>query len=183
MSTADIAINVADGCPSSWRCPAPDGSDLTLDQFPTFRLVIVSTHLHRTVTSAFLRPYGLKLPEWRILATVASRTTVPTAHVCATSNMDKALISRTVASLDAAGLLNRGPDPDHGKRQLLHITPTGRKLFERIFPAAQQAQADLLALLTPDERTALYSALDKLRGVKPPPSTQTHRSPRKDSAC
>jgi DNA-binding MarR family transcriptional regulator len=155
-------------CPSSWRVLTPDGSDLSLEHFPSFRLVVASTHLHRTVTSAYLRPYGVKLPEWRILATVARWSSVSMPDLCVRSNMDKALISRTVKSLEAARLIVRRPDPTHGKRQILRITPAGRRLFERILPAAQRSQAELLARLTQAERIAFYSALEKLRGVKPP---------------
>jgi len=172
------------GCPASWRFPTPDGNDLALEHFPTFLLVVVSTHLFRTVTNAYLRLYGVKLPEWRVLATVARWSCISMPDLCLRSNMDKALISRTVKSLGAARLIVRRPDPTHGKRQILFITPAGKRVFERILPTAQRSQADLLARLTRAERVALYSALEKLLGVKPSaPKKRRQSVPRRKTTC
>jgi DNA-binding MarR family transcriptional regulator len=148
--------------PTSWKSPAPDGADLTLEHFPSFRLALASTHVHRTMTSVYLKPYGLSLAEWRLLATVVRWSTVAMRDVCARSNMDKAQISRTVAALAEAGLIETTADPVHGRRRILRATAAGRRLFKRILPDAQRSQAALLAALTPDERAGLFSALAKL---------------------
>lgn len=73
------------------------------------------------------------------------------------------------------GAFVRRPDPTHGKRQIMFITPAGRRLFGRINPAAQRGQAELLARLTQVERIALYSALEKLRSVKTPAPKERRR--------
>jgi DNA-binding MarR family transcriptional regulator len=149
-------------CPASWLSLEADGSNLALEHFPSFRLALASTHVHRTVTSVYLHPYGLTLPEWRILSTVARWSEVPMRDICARSNMDKAQISRTVGDLVSTGLIERTADPTHGKRQILRATATGRRIVKRILPDAQRSQAALLAALSTSERAALFSALGKL---------------------
>jgi DNA-binding MarR family transcriptional regulator len=50
-----------------------------------------------------------------------------------------------------------------GRRIVCSITGKGRALYHRVLPRAQQAQADILALLEPQERAALHATLLKLR--------------------
>lgn len=76
---------------------------------------------------------------------------------------DKALVSRSLQTLAERGLAQVDADPEHGKRLVCKITPKGRRLYVKVLPRAKAAQAEILALLDPDERVALYSALGKLK--------------------
>jgi DNA-binding MarR family transcriptional regulator len=146
----------------AWLDLAEDGSNLDLTEFPSFRLVEAHALIHRNVTRVYLSGFGLGVPEWRLLALLARRSPLSLREVNARSWMDKGQISRAATLLAERKLLDRQADPQHGKRQVLRITAAGMRLFKKIWPEAQRSQAMLLASLSPAERSALFSGLDKL---------------------
>jgi DNA-binding MarR family transcriptional regulator len=145
-----------------WLGLAADGSNLDVHDFPSFRLVEAHALVYRNVTRAYLSGADLGVPEWRVLALLGRRGDLLVREINQRSWMDKGQISRAAAGMAARGLVERSPDPTHKKRQKLRLTPTGRALFDRLWPRAQRAQAALLALLSRDERRALQQALDRL---------------------
>lgn len=155
--------STAFACP--WDHVEPDGSNLTVEDFLTVPIVRLSTSMRR-VPAAYIQPYGLTLPEWRLLSTVEHFGSVPLARLVRISSADKALVSRTVRQLEAGGLIEVLADPDGNKKTLdCAITRKGRALTRKILPAARQRQADLLLSLTRVERVRLHEILAKLQRV------------------
>lgn len=158
-----VAVTKRSAAPTrAWLDLADDGSNLDLTEFPSFRLVEAHALIHRNVTRVYLSGFGLGVPEWRLLALLARRSPLTMREVKARSWMDKGQISRAATLLERQKLLDREADPAHGKRQVLRITAAGLRLFKKIWPEAQRSQAMLLAALSPAERSALFSGLDKL---------------------
>jgi DNA-binding MarR family transcriptional regulator len=148
-----------------WLDLAPGGRNLPIESFPTVLMGEVILHVHRNMTRFFLRRHDLGMPEWRVLGQLARYAPASVREFNARSWMDKGQISRALARLEGRGLVERRPDPTHGKRQLLSITPAGMDLYNVVLPEAQLCQALLLEPLNREERQALRSALAKLRAV------------------
>ena len=62
-----------------------------------------------------------------------------------------------------AGYARRRPDPEHGRRQLLALTPKGERAYRDIAAAARQRNESLLAGFTGSQREALEQALAALQ--------------------
>lgn len=148
---------------SPWADPGEAGENLSLEDFPTFLFVRVAGAMQRDVTAGYLADFELNAPQWRVLAALAAYTPIPFSELVKLSNSDKALVSRSLQALAESGWAQVDADPDHGKRLVCSITPKGRKLYQRVLPRAQAAQAGILALLERDERMALHATLLKLR--------------------
>lgn len=147
------------------HCPWRDlsgAADLELRDFPSFLLLRLATAIQRSVMPQYTRGTGLSLPEWRLLPLLARSSSVQLSALTALSTLDKALVSRAVRLLDDKRLVTVEPDPGHGRRLVIAITPAGRALVDRVLPEARRHQAALLALLDADERVALYGAIHKL---------------------
>lgn len=149
-----------DFCP--WRELAADGGELTLEDFLTFRLGRLANASQRLITTRYLEPHGLKVPEWRMLAALAAFAPMPFSRLVQVSSSDKALVSRTLRQLVERQLAHSQADPEHGRRIICDITPQGLELYHRIMPEARRRQAMLLHVLEPEERSALYRILGKL---------------------
>jgi DNA-binding MarR family transcriptional regulator len=76
--------------------------------------------------------------------------------------MDAATIKGVVDRLMARGLVEIRPDPQDGRRRLVAITASGRRIVERATPHAEAVSVDTLAPLNPTERDRLLALLRKL---------------------
>lgn len=76
--------------------------------------------------------------------------------------MDASTIKGVVDRLRLRGLVERVPDPEDGRRLLIHLTDPGRDLVARITPLAQLVTEQTLAPLNTDERGQLLATLEKL---------------------
>ncbi len=150
-----------ENCP--WKEIQEDGRNLTVDQFPSTVIVQLANSLRREVTTKYAEKYGLTVSEWRLLSLLARFAPIPFGELVALSGSDKALVSRTLRSLEQHGFCTVQPEPGgHKKKLVCNITPEGRAKHEIVMPVAQRLQAAVLAQLTEVERETMYSALMKL---------------------
>lgn len=68
-------------------------------------------------------------------------------------------VSRLLDRMASRGLVRRDPHPDDARRQLIAITPDGRALRERMWPAYAAAIDAHLGAKLPGERAGLLAAL------------------------
>jgi DNA-binding MarR family transcriptional regulator len=64
--------------------------------------------------------------------------------------------------LEAAGLVERRPDPQDGRGIVVRLTPRGLKLVDEVAPLHLANERDLLAALSEDDLRTLESILRKL---------------------
>ena len=68
-------------------------------------------------------------------------------------------LSRHIDRMEAAGLVERRPDPNDRRARRLYTTERALELLEPMRARAEVVYADALAGLSPDERAALFHAL------------------------
>jgi DNA-binding MarR family transcriptional regulator len=139
--------------------------DLALEDYPSTMLTRLAQFIQQEVSSTYARANGLSSAEWRVLARLNAQGPSQLSDFCRDTAMDKAYVSRLLRTLEPQGLLTVTGDPDHGRRLILEITPKGRALARRILPQARAAQEELLKVLEPQERVALYAAIKKLQAA------------------
>lgn len=76
--------------------------------------------------------------------------------------MDKVRVSRAVTRLLQLGHITRRTDPEDRRRAILDLTPSGLSVYRQIVPRALAVEAQILATLTDDERTAFEATISKL---------------------
>lgn len=69
---------------------------------------------------------------------------------------------RLVGSMEAEGWVRRTPDATDRRRNLVAVTPGGRRRLRRLDEVLARVQQDLLAPLTPTQRRELVHLLTKL---------------------
>jgi DNA-binding MarR family transcriptional regulator len=167
-SASEAASDRADAPPEAgldrprWRHVSETGDNLRYEDFLSFRVGRLNTLIHREVTTRYLEPAGLAHPEWRVLARLASRSSLEMRELTKVSLMDKAAISRAVDALLEKGYAERHADPANAKRRIVAITPAGRRVMRKVLPQAHREQARLLRLLDENERVVLEAVMAKL---------------------
>ena len=86
-------------------------SSLLLDAFLPYRLSFTTNLVSDAVASAYEEAFGLRIPEWRVVAVVAEHPDGVTQQAIGwTTRMDKVTVSRAAAALIDRDILIRGPN-------------------------------------------------------------------------
>ena len=121
--------------------------------------------LSNTVSRGISKAYagdGLSVHEWRVMAVLGRFPGVPASEVVQRTAMDKVRVSRAVATLVAAGHVERRVDTGDRRRSALRLSASGRDIYARVVPAALAYEKRLLAALSPDDRRHLDAMLARL---------------------
>src|SRR5438552_12077524 len=124
--------------------------------------------LNRVVTNLYddaLRPLNLKASQLNILVVVAKLGLARPAQVCDFLQLDTSTLSRNVERMRARGWLEVVPDED-ARAQPFRLTPQGKRLVEKAFPAWEEAQRRASELLGDEGIALLDRAAKKLRRAK-----------------
>jgi DNA-binding MarR family transcriptional regulator len=81
-----------------------------------------------------LRPFGVRVPEWRALGLLYSRRGLSMSEVADAAAIDPTTLSRTIAQLVKEGLIVRLSPVGDKRVTRLALTAAGTRLVERILP-------------------------------------------------
>ena len=115
----------------------------------------VRNHFERTV----LAPHGLTWTAWVVLWVVWVWYDVESRHVAAEAGISKGTLTGVATTLEGRGLLRRRTHPDDARRVLLSLTPTGRRLMDKLFPAFNAQEVYVTRGLSPAELSTMSQAL------------------------
>ncbi len=140
-------------------------ADLKLDEFLPYRLSIVSNRVSEAIATAYDRLFGLKIPEWRLIAVIAERRGMTQQSLCVATRMDKVTVSRAARALVERGLVARQAIDDDRRSHLLSLTKTGRSLYDQVAPKALELEAAIFEERGTAERKALKDMLDRIESA------------------
>ena len=83
-------------------------------------------------------------------------------EICERTAMDKAKVSRAVATLLKRGLIARERAPDRPAPDPADLSKAGRKIYEAIIPRARAIEAEVTKGLSKADIAQLHAALDRI---------------------
>ncbi|WJY19124.1 MarR family transcriptional regulator [Alteriqipengyuania flavescens] len=134
-----------------------------LARFVPYLLSITSNAVSERIAREYHSRFGLKIPEWRIMAVLGDTGEATQRELTELTVMDKVAVNRAVKALAERGLVDRAPNRSDGRSHMLELTATGRELHDEILPLALGMEERMLDGLDGAEREALVSALAKIR--------------------
>jgi DNA-binding MarR family transcriptional regulator len=159
MDMADDGRIAEDEAGAADAEPAP----LALDRFVPYRLSVLANTVSMSIARVYVRRFGLSVPEWRVMAVLGMAPPLTAGDICGRTAMDKVRVSRAVARLLDAGLLDRRIDDGDRRRAFLTLSRKGRRVYRDIIPLALVAETQLMAALGADERRQLDGLIGKLQ--------------------
>lgn len=130
----------------------------------THRILVLSNTFGKGAMRLYAQQYGVQLAEWRLLAALMTEAAPDSVNdLAAALGTDKGWISRTTAALVKKGLATTVPETAGGRRFRIVLTPEGRRIYDRILPAAVERQRRLVSVLSDDELGSLNEMIDKLQ--------------------
>lgn len=141
---------------------------LQLEKFLPYRLNRAAAAASTQLSLIYRRKYGLTVPEWRTLSTLAQFGELTAKQIGAHSSMHKTKVSRAVSSLNTRRWLSRERDDADRRVEKLNLTSRGQQAYKQLEPQMLGFEVELLLRLTSAERKALLhgmSILEKALGV------------------
>jgi DNA-binding MarR family transcriptional regulator len=136
-----------------------------LDRFLPYRLSIVSNAASDAVAGTYRSLFGLKIPEWRLIAVLAEGGSMSQQALCGRTRMDKVTVSRAAIALADRGLIQREANPADQRSQLLTLTRSGWALYQEVSPKAIELEQRVFASFAPEEIEQLRGMLDRIEAA------------------
>lgn len=138
---------------------------LKLNDFLPYRLSIASNAVSDAVASAYRTLFGLRIPEWRLVAVLAEGGAMSQQALCGRTRMDKVTVSRAAISLVERELIVREANPIDQRSHLVALTAAGWQLYEQVAPKALELERRLFATFSETERQQLTAMLERVEAA------------------
>ena len=145
-----------------------------------FLLNRCSAHI-RELTKQALKPLGIVPRHYGIIATLHSEGPLPQQSIGEKIEIDRASMVLLVDDLEKKRLVVRSTHPQDRRYYLIHLTPAGKKLFEKMVKLVEHVEEEFLTALTPSEKDVLGRILIKLikkapAHAQPSVNSRAHRA-------
>jgi DNA-binding MarR family transcriptional regulator len=141
---------------------------LKLDEFMPYRLSVTSNRVSSAIASEYQALFGLRIPEWRLIAVIAEGDGMTQQALGMATRMDKVTVSRAATALVERGLVERRPNPDDQRSHLLSLTAAGQLLYESVAPKALEMEARIFAGFSRQEIAVFRAMLERLEASAAP---------------
>jgi DNA-binding MarR family transcriptional regulator len=145
---------------------APETSDTTITETASrLRMAIVRTS-RRLRQEAAAEVDGLTPTATAALASVNRAGPLTPSELAAIECVRRPTMTRTLATLEREGLVERTPDPADGRSYLVTVTDAGRERMARLRRRKSAYLARRLRRLDPDEVETLARAAELLERIR-----------------
>lgn len=138
------------------------GTQTRLTDFMPYRMAITSNAVSSLIAGEYRSEFGLKIPEWRIMAVLGDAGALTQRDLVRATLMDKVAVNRACKVLEDRGFLQRSPNEHDGRSHHLELTVAGRDLHAQIWPQAVEMYEKIFASITTREQDKLRAILEKL---------------------
>ncbi|GAA4203817.1 hypothetical protein GCM10022252_62010 [Streptosporangium oxazolinicum] len=128
---------------------------------PSWLLTQLAVHAHRLASDGF-GEVGARGYHYRILAVLDEFGGASQAALGRRCNMDRSDVVATINELAERGLVERTPDPDDRRRNMVTLTAAGDRQLHRMERVLDKVQDDLLGPLAAEDRQTLTRLLTLL---------------------
>jgi DNA-binding MarR family transcriptional regulator len=112
------------------------------------------------------KPFGLRPVEYTLLQMLREGSLSTPSQLAKELRMTAPSMTVWLDKLAARKLLSRSKSATDGRAQQLQLTAAGRQLIDKAHQALQESERQMLAHLSPGERTLLLEILQKMSQIK-----------------
>lgn len=118
-------------------------------------------HALRVSMDEALRPLALTTPQYAVLSAVEAEPGLSNARLARAAFVTPQSMQGILANLERDGLLERRPDPSHGRVLRSELTTAGRDALERAHEAVHVVEQRMIAAFDPDAADRVAAQLSR----------------------
>jgi DNA-binding MarR family transcriptional regulator len=111
------------------------------------------------VVDDVVRDHGVSVAQWAVLRRLADYPGLSGAELARMMLVSPQATQQALTTLDQMGLVERKPDPNHGRIIRAFLTVDGRRVADLCWADALQIERDLLAIFTAQEQRTFTDLL------------------------
>ena len=111
---------------------------------------------------AIVRDYGLRVPEWRVIACLYDQNGLMTTKLAENALIEQSRLTRILDQMDQKDWVERRIDPEDRRRVRVHLTEMGTGIAQILVSEAKTYEAKLLSILKDTDAARLKPALQAL---------------------
>ena len=138
-----------------------------LAEFLPYLLSVTSNAVSGRIAQEYRTRFGLKVPEWRVMAVLGDSGPMTQRQLTAFTLMDKVAVNRACKELEERGLASREPNTKDGRSHLLELTDAGRQMHGEIMPLALEMERRLFSTFSEEETETFRSLLLRIKEEVP----------------
>ncbi len=140
-------------------------SNFVLNDFLPFRLNVLAQTVSERLSAIYVSKFNLDIPQWRILANLASRGDMTAQDIARITYSHKSTVSRAVQELENRGFIARKVSSADKRSFTLALTIEGRRMFRQLLPLVLEFERKLMASISDADARALLKGLSALETV------------------
>jgi len=134
-----------------------------LADFLPYLLSVTSTAVSVRIADVYEARFGLKIPEWRVMAVLGDAGALTQRELVGATLMDKVAVNRACKMLEERGFAQRSPNARDGRSHHLELTAAGLDMHGKIMAMALDMESRVFAALSEAERRDFKAMLGRLR--------------------
>lgn len=137
-------------------------SNHRLADFLPYLLSVSSNAVSDCIAGEYRARFGLKIPEWRVMAVLGDAGAKTQRDLVGATRMDKVAVNRACKVLEERGLAARSPNARDGRSHHLELTAAGLAMHCEIMPLALEMEAKVFTSFSAAERAQFKQLLARL---------------------
>ncbi len=133
-----------------------------LADFLPYLLSVTSNAVSDSIANEYRVRFGLKIPEWRVMAVLGDSGEHTQRELVNATRMDKVAVNRACKVLEERGLIARSPNASDRRSHHLDLTPAGRAVHGEIMPLALDMEQRLFSTLSAPECRTIQTLLARI---------------------
>lgn len=122
-----------------------------LADFLPYLMSVTTNAVSDMIASEYRARFGLKIPEWRVMAVLGDAGAQTQRSLVGATRMDKVAVNRACKVLVDRRLVARSPNADDGRSHHIELTAAGKAMHGEIMPLALDMERRLFAQLSAAE--------------------------------
>ncbi len=106
-----------------------------------------------------LKPFGVSLQEWRVLAALIAHGEQRMSQLAALTSIERTTLSRIIGRMVSSGLVRQVENRDDFREVIVVLSARGRRKTQSILPLAHEYERKVLGNVPPEQEKALKQLL------------------------
>jgi DNA-binding MarR family transcriptional regulator len=137
----------------------PDGSDRIAAHARVSYVIARLDRALRRQIAEMVAPHGLTATQYTALSVLRVGKGLSNAQLARRSYVTPQSMIEMLGTLEAKGLIERSPSPDHGRILRTELTAKGRRLLSRCDEELERIETEMTSELSPEERSSFEHML------------------------